>query len=45
MDRDALLLTPGQAHDLEGAHALRPEMAANTLMADKAFDADKTEPY
>src|SRR3984957_8257319 len=33
------LLTPGQAHDLEGADALLPDMAAETLLADKAFDA------
>ena len=37
----AFLLTPGQAHDLEGADALLPQMAADTLLADKAFDADK----
>jgi len=34
------ILTPGQAHDLEGADALLPDMAAATLLADKAFDAD-----
>ncbi len=34
-------LTGGQAHDLEGADHLLPEMEANTLIADKAFDADK----
>jgi hypothetical protein len=34
-------LTPGQAHDLEGADALLPDMAAETLLADKAFDADE----
>jgi len=33
-------LTPGQAHDLDGADALLPGMAADTLIADKAFDAD-----
>jgi Transposase DDE domain len=37
----ALLLTPGQAHDLVGADALLPQMAAGLLIADKAFDADK----
>jgi transposase len=37
----AFLLTPGQAHDLEGADAFLPEMQANMLLADKAFDADK----
>ena len=36
----AFLLTPGQAHDLVGADALLPQMAADTLIADKAFDAD-----
>jgi transposase len=35
------ILTPGQAHDLEGADALLPDMAAETLLADKAFDADQ----
>ena len=34
----AFMLTPGQAHDLEGADALLPQMAADTLLADKAFD-------
>lgn len=34
-------LTPGQAHDLEGADVLLPHMQANTLLADKAFDADE----
>jgi transposase len=34
-------LTPGQAHDLQGADALLPHMQANTLLADKAFDADE----
>jgi transposase len=34
------ILMPGQAHDLEGAEALLPDMAAETLLADKAFDAD-----
>ena len=34
-------MTPGQAHDLAGADALLPEMAADTLLADKAFDADE----
>lgn len=33
-------LTPGQAHDLEGADALLPHMQADVLLADKAFDAD-----
>ena len=34
------LLTPGQAHDLQGADALLPQMQADALLADKAFDAD-----
>jgi transposase len=37
----AFFLTPGQAHDLEGADALLPRMKADILLADKAFDADK----
>src|SRR5271156_6982500 len=37
----AFFLTAGQAHDLEGADALLPQMLADTLLADKAFDADK----
>jgi len=36
----AFLLTQGQAHDLVGADALLPHMAADLLIADKAFDAD-----
>ena len=36
----AFLLTGGQAHDLAGADALLPHMAAGQLIADKAFDAD-----
>ena len=35
------LLTPGQAHDLEGADAMLPDMAAEGLLADKAFDSEK----
>jgi transposase len=34
-------LSPGQAHDLEGADALLPGLAAEALIADKAFDADE----
>jgi transposase len=34
-------LTAGQAHDLQGADALLPQMQADTLLADKAFDADE----
>jgi transposase len=37
----AFFLTAGQAHDLEGADVLLPQMEADTLLADKAFDADK----
>jgi transposase len=37
----AFLLTGGQAHDLEGADALLPQMKADTMLADKAFDADE----
>ncbi len=37
----AFFLTPGQAHDLEGADALLPQMQADALLADKAFDADQ----
>ena len=33
-------LTGGQAHDLAGADNLLPSMAADTLIADKAYDAD-----
>ena len=35
------LLTAGQAHDLTGADALLPQMAAEVLIADKAYDADE----
>lgn len=34
-------LTGGQACDLEGADALLPQIKANTLLADKGFDAGK----
>lgn len=34
-------LTGGEAHDLVGADHLLPDMQAGTLIADKAFDADK----
>jgi transposase len=34
-------LSPGQAHDLEGADALLPDLAAEALIADKAFDAEE----
>ena len=36
----AFFLTGGQAHDLEGADHLLPSLQADTLIADKAFDAD-----
>jgi transposase len=35
------LLTAGQVHDLVGADALLPQMTADRLIADKAFDADQ----
>jgi transposase len=34
-------LTGGEAHDLVGADYLLPEMQADMLIADKAFDADQ----
>ena len=34
-------LTGGEAHDLVGADHLLPEMQADVLLADKAFDADE----
>jgi transposase len=34
-------LTPGQAHDLEGAGALLPDTPAATIIADKAYDAQE----
>jgi Transposase DDE domain len=34
-------LTGGEAHDLVGADHLLPDMHAEALIADKAFDADK----
>lgn len=34
-------LSGGQVHDLVGADHLLPDMQANTLLADKAFDADE----
>jgi transposase len=37
----AFLLTAGQAHDLEGADCFLPQLNADALLADKAFDADK----
>ena len=37
----AFALSGGQAHDLIGADQLLPGMAADLLIADKAFDADE----
>ena len=34
-------LGPGQEHDLAGADALLPDLAAATLIADKAYDAEE----
>ena len=34
-------LTPGQAHDLDGADVLLPQVEAEIVIADKAFDADE----
>lgn len=34
-------LTPGQASDLEGADQLLPEVMADTVLADKGYDADE----
>ena len=34
-------LSGGEAHDLVGADHLLPDMQADTLLADKAFDADE----
>lgn len=37
----SFLLTAGQAHDLKGADATLPQMQADILLADKAYDADQ----
>ena len=37
----SFLLTAGQVHDLKGADELLPQMQAGTLLADKAYDADR----
>jgi hypothetical protein len=34
-------LTPGQACDLDGSDVLLPQIEANIVIADKAFDADE----
>jgi transposase len=38
-DPTGFALSPGQAHDLDGADVLLPELAADALIADEAFDA------
>ncbi len=35
----SFLLTPGQAHDLKGADVLLKDTPAQTILADKAYDA------
>ena len=35
------ILTGGQVHDLNGADALIPYVQADTLLADKAYDAEE----
>ena len=35
-----LMLTPGQAHDLDGADAMIPRLRATALIADRGYDAD-----
>ena len=37
----SFLLTPGQAHDLAGADQLLPEIGAETVIADKGYDAQE----
>ena len=37
----SFMLTPGQAHDLNGADGLLPDLEADALLADKAYDADE----
>lgn len=37
----AICLTGGNAHDLTGADQLLPGMQGNTLIADRAYDADE----
>jgi IS5 family transposase len=34
-------LTPGQACDLDGADPLLPNIVADTVLADKCYDADE----
>jgi hypothetical protein len=40
-DRRGFALSPGQAHDLDGADAFLPDLEAAILIADKAFDAQE----
>jgi transposase len=40
-DPTGFALSPGQAHDLEGAAAALPDSAADALIADEAFDAEE----
>jgi transposase len=40
-DPTGFALSPGQAHDLEGADALLPGLAADALIADEAYDAEQ----
>ncbi len=35
-----MVLTPGQASDLAGADLLLPQLAADTVIGDKGYDAD-----
>lgn len=35
------MLTPGQACDLDGADVMLPEVEADLVIADKAYDADQ----
>ena len=37
----SFMLTSGQAHDLNGADGLLPDLEADALLADKAYDADE----
>jgi len=37
----AFHLTQGQIHDVEGADILLPQLIADTLLGDKAYDADE----
>ena len=40
-DPAGFALSPGQAHDLDGADASLPDLAADALIADKAYDAEE----